>query len=87
MEITSTMVITVVTAIITYIFGILAKKFNWIDKQYIPAQNAVIGVLAGILCYLLGLSGTDVMSSIIYCLVGSMASGGTYDMIKTKKGE
>lgn len=83
MTVTTEMVMSIVTALITYIFGILSKKFNWIESKYIPIQNAVIGVIAGIICYILKISEADMITTIIYCIVGAMASGGTYDLTKT----
>lgn len=85
MVVTNEMVMSIVTALITYLFGFLSKKFNWIESKYIPAQNIVIGMLAGIICYMLKISEADLLTSIIYCIIGSMASGGTYDLTKTNK--
>lgn len=87
MTVTVEMIMSVMTAIITYIFGLLSKKFNWIESKYIPIQNALIGIATGIICYLLKLSETDLATTIIYCLIGSMASGGTYDLTKVNKEE
>ena len=85
MVITIEMIMAVVTGIVTYIFGWLSKKFNWIESKYIPAQNIVIGMIAGVICYMLKISEADLLTSIIYCIIGSMASGGTYDLTKTNK--
>lgn len=87
MVITVEMVMSIVTAIITYIFGALSKKFNWIESKYIPIQNAIIGVVAGVICYILKISNADIATSIIYCVIGAMASGGTYDLAKTNSNE
>lgn len=86
MIITIEMIMTVVTGLVTYLFGGMAKKFKWIDKQYIPVQNAIIGIIAGMICYCLKITEADIVTSIIYCVIGSMASGGTYDLTKTNKG-
>jgi hypothetical protein len=86
MVITAEMIMTVITAIVTYIFGILSKKFNWIESKYIPIQNAIIGLIAGIICYFLNISESDILTTIICCIVGAMASGGTYDLTKTSEG-
>lgn len=87
MTVTTEMVMSIVTALITYLFGVLSKKFNWIESKYIPIQNASIGVIAGIICYLLKISEADMLTTIIYCIVGAMASGGTYDLAKTTSKE
>ncbi len=83
MAVTKEMIMSIVTALITYLFGILSKKFNWIESKYIPIQNVIIGVVAGIICYILKVSEADMLTTIIYCMVGAMASGGTYDLTKT----
>ena len=85
MEVTAEMVIAVITAIITFIFGKLSKKFNWIDSKYIPIQNSLIGICGGMLCYLLKVSDKDLFQCIMYCLFGSMSAAGYYDLTKTTK--
>lgn len=85
MILTVEMIMSVVTGLVTYIFGFLAKKFKWINKEYIPVQNAIIGICAGLICYCLKITDTDLITSIIYCVIGSMASGGTYDLAQTTK--
>lgn len=83
MVITAEMILAVVTGVITYIFGLVSKKFNIVESKYIPVQNAVIGIVAGAICYMLKVNDSDIVTSIIFCLVGAMASGGTYDLAKT----
>ena len=83
MAVTNEMVMSIVTALITYLFGFLSKKFNWIESKYIPIQNGTIGIVAGVICYILKISEADMLTTIIYCMVGAMASGGTYDLTKT----
>ena len=83
MVITVEMILAVVTGVITYIFGLVSKKFNIVESKYIPVQNAVIGIVAGAICYMLKVNDSDIVTSIIFCLVGAMASGGTYDLAKT----
>ena len=85
MVLTSEMIMAVVAGIVTYIFGVIAKKFNWIDSKYIPIQNAIIGMIAGMICYMLKVTEADLLTSIIYCIIGAMASGGTYDLTKTNQ--
>lgn len=87
MVLTSEMIMSVVTGLVTYIFGILSKKFNWIESKYIPIQNAIIGMVAGMICYVLKITEADLLTSIIYCIIGAMASGGTYDLTKTTNNE
>mgnify|MGYP000012444616 FL=1 len=83
MEVTVDIIIAVATALVTAIFGTLAKKFNWATQDYIPYQNIVIGVIAGILVFATGLN-TNFLMAIILCLFSSCAAGGLYDATKTK---
>ena len=76
-------IIIVVTALTSYIFGLLAKKFNWIESKYIPIQNLVIGIIVSVLYYLL-IDGSDVTNAIFIAFSG-MIAGGTYDLSKTRK--
>lgn len=79
-------IVMVVTAIVTLIFGELAKRFNWLESKYVPVQNVLIGIIAGGLVYFLRLN-ENLLSSILLCLFSSMCAGGTYDLAKTKVGE
>lgn len=74
-------VIIVVTTFVTYVFGILAKKFKWVKSKYIPIQNLFIGVIAGILTYFTGLT-ENLASGIIICTASALTAGGTYDLLK-----
>lgn len=82
MVITMEMVATICTSVITYIFGIISKKFNIMESKYIPYQNFVIGLISGILAHVLGLG--ELVPCVIYCLAGSMGAGGIYDFSKTQ---
>ena len=83
MELTADIIIAVATAIVTAIFGTLAKKFNWATQDYIPYQNIVIGIIAGILVFATGLN-TNILYSLILCIFFATAEGGIYDATKTK---
>lgn len=83
MELTPEIITMVVTAIITYGFGLLAKKFNWTTKDYIPFQNLSIGLFSGILVYILGFN-ENLLSAVILGLFASLTAGGTYDLSKMK---
>lgn len=71
------------TILITLLFGWLSKKFDWIESKYIPYQNLCIGLLAGVLCYVVGIN-ENLTISILTCLTSSMCAGGTYDALRTK---
>lgn len=86
LDVTTEAIVSMCTIIVTYIMGLLAKKFNWVTSEYIPIQNLLIGILAGVLAYLVGLS-DNIIVSIVACLVGAFSAGGIYDTIKAKRGE
>lgn len=83
-EVTIQTIIAFVTMVVTYIFGYFAKKCNWIESKYIPYQNAVIGMAAGIIAYILGLV-VDPATGIITCIIAAFGAGGGYDLVKKSK--
>lgn len=85
MEITVYTIVALITSIMTYIFGIISKKFNLIEKTYIPIQNACVGIIAGFVCYAMQIDGMDLVTSLIVCLSSAFAAGGAYDLTKTGK--
>lgn len=74
-------IIPVITVIISYIFGILAKKFNWYESKYIPIQNAVIGILSAIIYYMAVPESNFVV--VLFTALSGFAAGGLYDASKT----
>lgn len=82
MKLTLESIIPVITAIVTYIFGLLAKKFNWYESKYIPVQNFIIGVLSAMIFYL---STPDVeFMPILFTVLSGFMAGGIYDISKTR---
>ena len=72
MELTE--IITVVTIVVTWILGALAKKFNWLSTNLIPVQNIAIGIIVAIIEWII----TKDFSTAI-ALSGILA-GGAYDI-------
>lgn len=81
MDISLETIIPVITVIISYIFGILAKKFNWYESKYIPIQNAVIGILSAIIYYMAVPESNFVV--VLFTALSGFAAGGLYDASKT----
>lgn len=73
-------IVPITTICISYIFGFLAKKFNWYEKKYIPIQNAIIGVASAII-YCGFNPNADFVSTLFTALSGFVA-GGIYDLKK-----
>lgn len=83
MELTE--ILTVVTIIVTWLLGILAKKLPFINNKLIPIQNIAIGVIVAIIEWII----TKDFSTAI--ALSGLIAGGTYDVFhnlqKIVKGE
>lgn len=82
MVITLETIIPVITVIISYIFGILAKKFNWYESKYIPVQNGIIGILSAVIYYIAVPESNFVV--VLFTALSGFAAGGIYDASKTE---
>jgi len=82
MVITLETIIPVITVVISYIFGILAKKFNWYESKYIPVQNGIIGILSAVVYYIAVPESNFVV--VLFTALSGFAAGGIYDASKTK---
>lgn len=83
MKITLETIIPVITIIVSYIFGLLAKRFNWYETKYIPIQNGVIGIISAII-YCIAVLDTNFIV-VLFTALSGFVSGGIYDAAKTKK--
>lgn len=83
---TITAVISFATTIVTLILGVLVKKFDVIESNKIPIQNALIGIIAGTIAYACGLV-DNVFVAIMTCFISAMGAGGAYDLSKTRGGD
>lgn len=72
MEITE--ILTIVTIIVTWVFGILAKKSTFVNNNLIPIQNIVIGLVIAIIEWIV----TKDFSLAI--AVSGLIAGGSYDV-------
>ena len=72
----------VIVALITYIFGAITKTFiDSVPNKYIPFQNVLIGILSGLMCYFCNIE-TNLLQSIVLCLMATMGAGGIADLTK-----
>lgn len=77
----------VIISIITYIFGAITKCFvNAIPTKFIPIQNVIIGIVAGLVCYFTKVE-SNLLQAVVLCLVASMGAGGVADLSKVKESE
>ncbi len=72
MELTE--ILTIVTIIATWIFGILSKKSSFINNNLIPIQNIAIGIVVAIIEWII----TKDFSMAI--ALSGLIAGGTYDV-------
>ncbi len=72
-------IMSLVTIVVTFILGLIAKKATWISDHIIPIQNLIIGIVVAIIYYFMtkDVSVTIAMSGII--------AGVTYDIVKNLK--
>ena len=69
----------VVQAVVTAVAGIFFKKTE-IPARYVPIQNIIIGIIAGLLAYWFHIY-TDLPTSLMLCLAISLGVGGAYDAV------
>jgi len=68
-------IISIVTIVVTFICGLIAKKVSWFNNKLIPIQNLIIGVIAGTIYYFMT---KDI--NLVIVTVG-LGTGGAYDII------
>ncbi len=68
-------IISIVTIIVTYICGRIAKKVDWFNNKLIPIQNLAIGVIASIIYFAITKDFSLVISTI------GLGVGGAYDIL------
>jgi len=73
-----------IVSLVTLLFGQITKKLGLVDKKYIPYQNFVIGLLSGVICWLVELE-PNIMVAILSCLIASYCAGGLYDNLTIRK--
>lgn len=78
--------ITSVIAFVTLLLGQITKKLGWVSKKYIPIQNLIIGLISGVICWLVELE-PNVITSLVKCVIASYAAGGIYDGLNINTSE
>ena len=69
-----------IVAMMTFVFGAINKAyFESMPNRFIPIQNVFIGLISGIICYF-GHLESDLLESIVLCIMAAMSSGGVSDM-------
>lgn len=78
--------ITTVIAFVTLISGQITKKLGLVNKKYIPVQNLVIGLLSGVICWLLDLE-PSIVRAVATCVIACYSAGGIYDNLTINTSE
>lgn len=68
-------IITLVTIVITWILGFIAKKSTWFNTNLIPIQNITIGVVVACIEWII------TKDFNIAIATSGLIAGGTYDII------
>ncbi len=77
----------VIIAVVAYVFGAITKTFiEDIPNRFIPLQNVIVGIVSALICYFMKIE-TDLLQSVVLCLVATMGAGGISDLIKLFKKE
>lgn len=69
-------IMTLVTILVTYLCGLIAKKHPKFNNKLIPIQNLLIGTIIAVINYIIT---KDFNSSI---MVAGLLTGGAYDLGK-----
>lgn len=72
-------IISIVTVIVTFVCGLIAKKVSWFNNKLIPIQNLAIGIIAGVIYYII----TKDLNLVIMTV--GLGTGGAYDIINNIK--
>lgn len=68
-------IISLVTIVVTFVCGLIAKKVSWFNNKLIPIQNLAIGIIAGIIYYYI----TKDLNVVIMAV--GLGTGGAYDIV------
>lgn len=85
------LIIYIVSTLLTYILGLLSKKFKWNETLPIPIQNIFVGVITFLVAYICcKVAGTEIdiqstMEKIIVALGGAGTAALGYDTNKSIK--
>jgi len=77
------LIFSVVTAVVTGVLGAIMKN-RVVPSKFIPLQNILIGVLAGVIALYYKLF-NDAPTAIIVSLAIALGVGGTYDAFQITK--
>lgn len=71
----TTYVIGIISIVVSFICGIIAKKIPWFNNNLIPIQNLIIGIIAALVDFIITKNFTLALT------VSGVTAGGTYDIL------
>lgn len=83
------LLIYIVSTVLTYVLGILAKKFKWNEELPIPIQNILVGITVFFIAWVFinPANPQELLNQIVVALGGAGTATLGYDTTKIKKGE
>lgn len=72
-------IVSIVTVIVSFVLGLIAKKISWVNNHIIPLQNLIIGIIASVIYYII----TKDVNLVIAGL--GLFTGGVYDIANNLK--
>lgn len=75
----STEILTIISIIVTWILGVVAKKVSWFNNYLIPVQNIVIGVIFMLIEFVIT---KDINGAVA---LSGLFAGGAYDVFNNLK--
>ncbi len=72
-------IIIIVTVIVTFICGLIAKKVEWFNNKLIPIQNLAIGIIVAIIYFIITKDFNLVIATV------PLGTGGAYDIVNNLK--
>ena len=80
-----TLTLPVVVAVITFVVAEITKGFK-IDTKFVPLINLAVGAVASFIAIYFKVSDATMITTVFYCVATSMATGGSYDLVKSFTG-
>lgn len=75
----SAQILTIITIVVSWILGIVAKKLSWFNNYLIPVQNIIIGVVFALVEFFI------TKDFNVAIAVSGLLAGGTYDVFNNLK--
>lgn len=69
-------IVSLVTILVTFVLGVIAKKNPKISNKIIPIQNLVVGTLVAIIEWII------TKDFNVAIMLSGLLAGGTYDLVK-----